>query len=60
MSSVEVIRIVHQRTSIGDQNLGILERLVPTGADFLVQDEALIKVRVGQLASWFLDDLDVV
>lgn len=49
---------VHWR--VGDENLGVLDasRLIKTR--LLVQEEALVQVRVGQRAAQLLDDLDGV
>ncbi|KAI3491659.1 hypothetical protein L1887_43971 [Cichorium endivia] len=49
---------VHGR--VGDEDLGVVERFGTVGADLLVEDEALVEVRVGELAAGLLDDLDVL
>lgn len=47
-------------TSVGDEDLGIFKALGAVHADGLVEDKALIQVRVRQLSADLFDDLDVV
>lgn len=47
-------------TSVGNHDLDILHAVRAIDADLLVEDEPLVKVRVGELAALLLDDLDVV
>lgn len=47
-------------TGVGDHDLDILHAVRAVDADLLVEDEALVEVRVGELAALLLDDLNVV
>lgn len=48
------------RTGVGNENLGILDLVRAVDTDLLVEDETLVEVRVRELSTLLLDDLDVL
>ena len=50
--------IVHW--SVGDEDLWILFQFWGTNADRFLKDESLVKIRVFNRATWFLDNLNVI
>jgi hypothetical protein len=47
-------------TGVGDQDLDVLHAMRAVDTDLLVEDEALVEVRVRKLSALLLDDLNVV
>ena len=58
--SVVSTTALSQLTGVGNQDLGVLYPLGRVGCDRLVQNEPFVEVRVRQLSSDLLDDLDVL
>jgi hypothetical protein len=46
-------------TSVGNEDLGVLDLMRAVDTNLLVEDESLVEVRVSELASLLLDDLNV-
>lgn len=47
-------------TSVGDENLGVLNLMRAIDSNLLIENESFVEVRVGQFSTLFLDNLNVL